>query len=107
VAKGWDRLSIAANTRPIRSKRRNVTQDELLVPDARSRLVLFAGCLACGAMLSVLWGFFGLMLLTLALGLHGAWIWWGMLAIAVVSTPLLFAYASWERSTDREWLERF
>ena len=58
-------------------------------------------------MLAVLWGFFGLTFLALALGIHGAWVEWGMLAIAVASTLVLFAYASWERKQDREWLERF
>jgi hypothetical protein len=106
VPKGWDRLSIAANTRPDRVKR-DVAQDDLLVPEAGSRLILFAGCLACGVMLSVLWGFFGLLFLTLALDIHGPLVAWGMLVIGVVSTLGLFAYASWERSHDREWLERF
>jgi hypothetical protein len=84
-----------------------VTQEELLVPDFASRLALFGACLACGAMLSVLWGFFGLTFLTLALGVHGAWVGWGMLVIGVASALGLFAYASWERKGDREWLERF
>jgi hypothetical protein len=78
-----------------------------MVPDFASKLVLFGACLACGAMLSVLWGFFGLTFLALALGVHGAWVWWGMLVIAVTSALGLFAYASWERERDREWLERF
>lgn len=107
MPKGWDRLSIEANTRPIRSGRRNVSPEELLVPGFGSKLVLFLACLACGAMLSVLWGWFGLALATLFLGLHGgAWVWWAMLAIGVVSTLVLFGYASWEREHDREWLER-
>src|SRR5437764_8711123 len=99
MAKGWDRFSIAANTRPISPKRRNVTQEELLVPAFGSKLVLFAACAACGAMLSVLWGFFGGTFVTLALGAdsdHG-WVNWAMLAIGLVSTVALFAYASWER----------
>jgi hypothetical protein len=108
VPKGWDRMSISANTRPIRPRRRNVSPEELLVPGGGSKLVLFLACLACGAMLSVLWGWFGVTLVILSLRLHsGAWAWWAMLAIGVVSTLTLFAYASWEREHDHEWLERF
>jgi len=108
VAKGWDRISIVANTRPIRSER-NVTRDDLLVPAFGSKLALFAACAACGAMLAVLWGFFGGMLVTLILGAHSAGIWvrWAMLAIGLVSTVALFVFATWERKHDHEWLERF
>ena len=108
MPKGWDRLSISVNSRPIRPRRRNVSPEELLVPGFGSKLVLFLGCLACGAMLSVLWGWFGLTFAILFLGLHsGPWAWWAMAAIGVVSTLVLFAYASWEREHDRTWLERW
>jgi len=108
MPKGWDRLSIEANTKPLRSGRRNVSQAELLVPAFGSKVVLFLACLACGVMLSLLWGWFGLTFALLLLGLHGgAWTWWAILAIGVVSTLLLFAYASWEREHDSEWLERW
>ena len=107
VAKSWDRFSIVANTRPNSPKRRNVTQEELLVPAFGSKLELFAACAACGAMISVLSGF-GVTFVILSLSLQsGAWSWWAMLSIGVVSTLALFAYASWERKHDHEWLERF
>ena len=78
------------------------------MPRFGSKVALFAACAACGAMLSVLWGWFGGMLITLSLGLDaGRWIWWAMLAIGLGSTLVLFGYASWERERDREWLERF
>ena len=108
MPKGWDRLSIEANTKPLRSGRRNVSQAELLVPAFGSKLVLFLACLACGVMLSVLWGWFGLTFALLLLGLHGgAWTWWAILVVGIVSTLVLFAYASWERERDSEWLERW
>lgn len=85
-----------------------MTPEELIVPGGGNKLVLFLACLACGAMLSVLWGWFGVTFVILSLRLHsGAWAWWAMLAIGVVSTLALFAYASWEREHDHEWLERF
>ena len=59
-------------------------------------------------MISVLWGWFGLTLITLFFGLgDGNWFWWTMLAIGVGSTAALFAYASWERAHEVEWLERW
>jgi hypothetical protein len=109
VAKGWDRVSIAANSRPIRPRRRDVAQKDLLVPSFGSKLALFVACLACGAMLAVLWGFFGGLFVTLLLGAHSGsgWVAWSMLAIGVLSTVSLFAFASRERKHDPEWLERF
>jgi len=107
VPKGWDRLSIARNTRPIKVER-DITRQDLLIPRSTSRLTLFGGCLACGAMISVLWGWFGLTFVTLFFGLgDGPWFWWAMLVIGVGSTAVLFAYASWESAHEAEWLERW
>lgn len=105
--RSWDRASFAVRTRPTRVKR-EVTRQDLQIPSSTSRLKLFAGCLACGAMISVLYGWFGLTLVTLFFGLgDGPWFWWTMLALGVGSTAVLLAYASWERNHEAEWLERF
>lgn len=105
--RSWDRASFAFRTRPIKVER-DISRQDLLIPDSDSLLKLFAGCLACGAMISVLWGWFGLTLVTLFFGLgDGPWFWWVMLAIGVGSTAVLFAYAAWERTHDAEWLQRW
>jgi hypothetical protein len=107
MPKGWDRLSIATRSRPIKVER-DITRQDLLIPNSSSTLALLGGCLACGAMISVLWGWFGLTFVTLFFGLgDGPWFWWAMLAIGAGSALGLFAYASWERAHDREWLERY
>ena len=105
--RSWDRASFVFRTRPTKVDR-DVTRQDLQIPNSGSRLVLFGGCLACGAMISVLWGWFGLTFITLFFGLgDGPWFWWAMLAIGAGSTLGLLAFASWERAHDAEWLERW
>jgi hypothetical protein len=105
--RSWDRASFVFRTRPTKVAR-DVTRQDLRIPSSTSRLKLFAGCLACGVMISVLYGWFGLTLITLFFGLgDGPWFWWTMLALFVGSTAGLYAYASWELDHEAEWLERF
>ena len=63
MAKGWDRLSLEANTRPIRVER-DISQEDLLAPAQEGTALLLAACLASGLMASVLFVFFPLLLVT-------------------------------------------
>ena len=103
---GWDRASIRLRSRPTKVEL-DVTRDDLFVPGSGSKLALFGACAACGAMLAVLWGFFGQFFFTLFFGVQtGAWFWWAMLGIGVAATLCLFGYAAWDRTRDEEWLGR-
>ncbi len=55
---------------------KQVSQRDLLIPVGRDRMKLFAACLFCGFGLSVLWVFFPLLLISIALDRSlGVWNW--------------------------------
>ncbi len=79
-----------------------VSQRDLLIPASRHRLKLFAACLFCGAGLSVLWFYFPLLMISIALDRNfGSWVWTGMGAFAALVTLVLFAWAS--ANEQRYW----
>jgi hypothetical protein len=99
MRKGWDRASFEVNTRPIRVER-DIRSEDLLLPahDGLARLV--AACLGCGLMLSVLYVFFPLLLVTFAGFDLGGWLMGSVVAGAVLSSVFLFA---WELRYRREF----
>lgn len=91
--KGWGRASIKLNTKPDRLPKR-IDQADLLIPTSGDRLVLLGACLVCGACISVLWGYFPLLLITIVGGVSfGAWLWSSLAAVALGSALVLFAIA--------------
>ena len=57
-------------------------------------MVLLGACLVCGVCISVLWGYFPLLLITIVAGLSfGAWLWSSLAAVALGSAVVLFAIA--------------
>jgi hypothetical protein len=89
MPKGWDRTSIAINTRPIHVER-DIRRQDLLAPAHDGIALLLAACLGCGLMISLLYVFFPLLLITFAGVDLGAWLIGLVLASAVVSTIVLF-----------------
>ena len=89
--KGWKRT------------RHKISQRDLLVPLSPNRLKLFGACSVCGAGLAVLWVYFPLLLVAIALNRpFGEWEWIGLGAFAAVVTVALFLYAS---AKEEEYLE--
>lgn len=81
--KGWKRT------------RHKISQRDLLIPLSPSRLTLFGACAVCGAGLAVLWVYFPLLLVAIALDRPFAgWEWIGLGAFAAAVTVALFLYAS-------------
>lgn len=101
VAKGWERASIDLYTRPVRVER-DIRREDLLAPSHDRTVVLLAVCLLCGAMLSVLYVFFLLLLITYAGINPGAWLIGSVLVGALASAIVLFA---WELRARRDFAE--
>ena len=99
MSKGWERASLEVNTRPIRVER-DIRREDLLVPAYEGIVLLLAGCLACGLMLSFLYVFFPLLLITFAGFDLGAWLMGSVLVGALVSAALLFV---WEIRSRRDF----
>ena len=100
MAKGWDRLSLEVNTRPVRVER-DIRREDLLTPSSEGTVLLVGACLLCGVMLSVLYVFFPLLLVTFAGFDLGGWLVGSVLVGAVVSAILLYA---WEIRSRRDFL---
>lgn len=100
MPKGWDRLSIEVNTRPIRVER-DIRREDLLAPAYQGTTLLVAGCLCCGLMLSVLYVLFPLLLVTFAGIDLGAWLMGSVLVGAVVNAAALFI---WELRSRRHFV---
>jgi hypothetical protein len=100
VAKGWDRLSLEVNTRPIRVER-DIRREDLLAPSSESIGLLVGACLLCGVMLSVLYVFFPLLLITFAGFDLGGWLLGSVLVGAVASTVGLYV---WEVRSRRDFV---
>jgi type IV secretory pathway TrbD component len=98
MSKGWDRVSLTVNTRPIRVER-DISRDDLLAPAQEGIALLLAACLACGLMLSLLYVFFPLLLITFAGFDLGAWLMGSVLVGALLSAAFLFV---WEIRSRRD-----
>jgi len=72
---------------------KQVTHSDLLLPTHADRFKLFAACLACGAGLSLLWIYFPMMMISIALDRDfGFWKWTVMGAFAALTGLALFGY---------------
>ena len=100
MAKGWDRLSIEVNTRPVRVER-DIRREDLLAPSSENIVLLLGACLLCGVMLSVLYVFFPLLLITFAGFDLGGWLMGSVLVGAVASAVGLYV---WEVRSRRDVL---
>ena len=100
MAKGWDRLSLEVNTRPIRVER-DIRREDLLSPSSEGTAFLVGACLLCGLMFSVLYVFFPLLLMTFAGFDLGGWLLGAVLVGAVASAIGLYA---WEMRSRRDFL---
>lgn len=99
VAKGWERASIDLYTRPVRVER-DIRREDLLAPSHERTGLLLAACLLCGAMLSVLYVFFPLLLITFAGFDLGGWLMGSVLVGALAGAIVLFA---WELRARRDF----
>jgi hypothetical protein len=74
---------------------KQVSQRDLLIPVSRHRMKLLAACLFCGFGLSVLWVFFPLMLVSIALDRSlGVWNWAIIGVFAAFAGLTLYLYAA-------------
>ncbi|HKH29408.1 MAG TPA: hypothetical protein VKA45_00010 [Gaiellaceae bacterium] len=100
VMRKWERASFQMNTRPI-NVQRDIRRPDLLAPSHSHPLVLAAICLLCGFMLSVLYVYFPLLLITFAGFDLGGWLIGCFVVGAIVSAVALYA---WERRDERDFL---
>lgn len=74
---------------------KQVSQRDLLIPVSRHRARLFTACLFCGGALSVLWFYFPMMFLSIALDREfGTWKWTAMAGFAAILGLALYVYAA-------------
>jgi type IV secretory pathway TrbD component len=99
MPKGWDRVSLDVHTRPVRVER-DISREDLLAPAQEGIVLLLAACLACGLMLSLLYVFFPLLLITFAGFDLGAWLMGSVLVGALLSAAFLFV---WEIRSRRDF----
>jgi hypothetical protein len=91
----------AARWSPLRPKQ--VSQRDLLIPASRHRLQLLAACLFCGFGLSVLWFYFPMLMLSIAVNHEfGAWKWiaTGGFAASLGLTLYLYSAADEQKYWD-------
>jgi hypothetical protein len=98
----WDRPSFEMNTRPT-TVTRDIGRADLLAPTHERPVVLAALCLLCGLMLSVLYVYFPLLLITFAGFDLGGWLMGSVVVGAVASAVALYV---WERRDERDFLSR-
>jgi hypothetical protein len=73
---------------------KQVSQRDLLIPVGRDRVRLLVACLFCGFGLSVLWVYFPLLLVSIALDLNlGDWNWAVMGGFAAFAGLALYLYS--------------
>ena len=96
----WERASFQVNTRPIKVER-DIWRDDLLTPSHERPIVLAALCLLCGLLLSVLYVYFPLLLITFAGFDLGGWLMGSVAVGAVASAVVLYR---WERRDERDFL---
>ncbi|HLM37738.1 MAG TPA: hypothetical protein VK287_08165 [Gaiellaceae bacterium] len=79
-----------------------VSQRDLLIPVGHNRVKLLAACLFCGFGLSVLWVFFPLLMVSIALDQSlGIWNWAIMGGFAAVAGLAIYLYAATDE--QRYW----
>jgi hypothetical protein len=98
MAKGWDRVSFDANTRPIKVER-DITSADLVIPRGGSLVVLVLACLGCGFGLALLFVFWPLMLIALLDVGVGRWIGPAVLASGLALAVVLYV---WELRVRRD-----
>jgi Flp pilus assembly protein TadB len=101
MPKGWDRVSLELNTRPVRVER-DISREDLLVPQTGDRLRLIAACLACGLGIAFLFVSWPLMLVALLAVGVGTWILPLVFAAALVFATALYV---WELRNRRNVAE--
>jgi hypothetical protein len=104
MEKGWDRASFDLNVRPDKVIR-DIRQPDLMVPslarDGRLRLALL--CSACGGMLSLLWVWTILMILSVAGVGPGGWLYPIVGCAALVFSVALYLFSVWDFERARQW----
>jgi type IV secretory pathway TrbD component len=95
----WERPSFEMNTRPIKVER-DIRREDLLTPAYERTIALVAGCLLCGVMLSVLYIYFPLLLITFAGFDLGPWLLGSVAVGAVASAIGLYV---WEIANRRDF----
>lgn len=99
----WERASFQVNTRPIKVER-DIRREDLLTPSHHNPVLLAAACLLCGLMISVLYVFFPLLLITFAGFDLGPWLMGSVLVGAIACAIALYA---WEIRAQRDFLNEF
>jgi hypothetical protein len=101
VVDSWRRYKrdlTEAEDRPTRwsaLRPKQVSQRDLLIPVSRHRAKLFTACLFCGAGLSVLWVYFPMLMLSIALDHDfGIWKWTVMGGFAAFTGLALYVYSA-------------
>ena len=101
--RSWDRASFEFNTRSPRG-RRPVKQRDLLLPADHNPLRLLGACVVCGICAAILYVWMPLMVVTIGLNRPlGPRIWLIVLAVAVLVSVVLFAFALKQMERYREW----
>ena len=100
--KGWDRASLDLNVRPNKVER-DISRADLLVPTDDSRLRLLAVCLACGAMISLLFVWTVLAMFALMGLVSARTVYTVVVGAAIVAGLALFAFATWDFKRAEEW----
>jgi hypothetical protein len=104
MSKGWDRASFDFNTRPDKMVR-DISQQDLMVPTVigGSRLHLAGICAACGLLLSLLWVWTTLMILSVVGIGPGGWFYPIVAAAAVVFACALYVFSTWDFGRQERW----
>jgi hypothetical protein len=100
-SKGWDRVSIAANTHPLH-RFPKVRAKDLLAPSATNRLRLVGDSLLFGLAVALFLFFPLLMADLLAGGIFANWVWGSMVGVGVIAAVFLFV---WARATEPDMEE--
>jgi hypothetical protein len=98
----WERAPFQLNTRPNKIAR-DIRREDLWTPSHERPIVLAALCLLGGVMLSVLYVYFPLLLITFAGFDLGGWL-LGSVAVGTVASAVVLY--RWERRGEREFLNK-
>ena len=99
--KGWDRVSIAYNSRPRRVP--NVSHTDLVVPTGPRSLRTLGICVACSVCITILYVWIPLIMVNVFAPLPSAAWYGGILAGAALAlTVALFAFSTGEDRAHRE-----
>ena len=101
--RGWERASFQVNTRPTRVER-DIRREDLITPSHPNPVLLAGACLLCGLMLSVLYVFFPLLLITFVGFDLGPWLMGSVLVGAIAGAIALYVS---EIRAQRDFLNEF